>query len=230
VSNGNVKTNQDFDNLSKQIAKATPVGVKMNAYNPTNTAAASCPKTTAGKWEAVSDPLPPAANAQLCSCMMDTLSCVVADKTSEDDFGDMFGFICGLKGGEYCAGINKNATSSRSYGAYGMCSNKEQLSFAANAYAKAVSGGCNFKGKATTKAAVATPTASGCSSLLKAAGASGTGVVSGGATGSSSGSASSGNKTGAASALSAPVFNAGAISLGMYVVGAAVSGMAMILL
>lgn len=204
----------------------------MDAYKPSNTAAASCPKVTAGKWDALSDPLPPAANAQLCSCMMDTLSCVVADKTTEDDFGDMFGFICGLKGGEYCAGINKNATSSRPYGAYGMCSNKEQLSFAANAYGKAVSGGCNFKGKATTKAAVATPTASGCSSLLKAAGASGTGVVGGGASGSggSGASGSSGSKTGAASGLSAPVFNTGAFSLGMYVVGAITSGMAMILL
>lgn len=231
VSNGNVKTNQDFDNLSKQIAKATPVGVKMNAYNPTNTAAASCPKVTVGKWEAVSDPLPPAANAQLCSCMMNTLSCVVADKTSEDDFGDMFGFICGLKNGEYCAGINTNATGGRPYGAYGMCSNKEQLSFAANAYAKAVSGGCNFKGKATTKSAVATPTASGCASLLKAAGASGTGAVSGGAVASSGSSGSgSNNKTGAASALSAPVFHAGFITLGMYAVGAVASGMAMILL
>ncbi|KAF2849402.1 carbohydrate-binding module family 43 protein [Plenodomus tracheiphilus IPT5] len=232
VSDGKVKTNQDFDNLSKQIAKATPVGVKMDAYNPSNTAAASCPKVSAGKWEAESDPLPPTANAQLCSCMMDTLSCVVADKTSEDDFGDMFGFICGLKNGEYCSGINKNATSGP-YGAYGMCSDKEQLSFAANAYAKAVNGGCNFKGKATTKAAVATPTASGCSNLLKAAGASGTGVVSGtpgSGSSSGSGSGSSGNSTGAASGLSAPVFSTGAFSLGMYVFGAIASGMAMILL
>lgn len=197
----------------------------MASYTPTNTAAASCPKVSAGKWEAESDPLPPTANADLCSCMMDTLSCVVADKTSEDDFGDMFGFICGLKNGAYCSGINKNATSGP-YGAYGMCTNKEQLSFAANAYAKAVSGGCNFKGKATTQAAVATPTASGCATLLKAAGASGTGVVSG----SSNGSSAATGSAGAAAGLSAPVFNTGIFGLGMYVVAAVASGMAMVLL
>ena len=201
----------------------------MASYNPSNTAAATCPSTTPGKWEAESEPLPPSANAQLCSCMMETLSCVVADKTDEDDYGDMFGFICGLKEGEYCAGINKNVTTGP-YGAYGMCSNKEQLSFATNTYAKAVSGGCGFKGKATTKAAVATPTASGCGTLLKAAGAAGTGTVGGGAnTGSNSSSGASGSQ-GAAAGLSVPQFSTGVFGLGMYVVGAVASGMAMILL
>ncbi|KAF1946527.1 1,3-beta-glucanosyltransferase gel4 precursor [Clathrospora elynae] len=229
VSGGKVETNEDFDNLSKQIAKATPSGVKMNAYNPSNTAAAACPKVTAGTWEAESDPLPPTANAQLCSCMMETLSCQVANSTSEDDFGAMFGTICGLKDGEYCAGINKNATSGP-YGVYGMCAPKEQLSFVVNAYGKAVSGGCNFKGKATTKAAVASPTGSGCAALLKDAGADGTGTVSGAAkaTGSSAGGAK--GSQGAASGLSAPQFSSGVFGLSLYVVGAVASGMAMILL
>jgi hypothetical protein len=69
----------------------------MDAYTPSNTAAATCPKVTAGKWEAQSSPLPAAPNAQLCSCMSETLSCVVADSTDEKDYGDMFGFICGEK-------------------------------------------------------------------------------------------------------------------------------------
>jgi len=204
----------------------------MADYNPTNTAAASCPSPTAGKWEAVSDPLPPVANANLCSCMMDTLSCEITENTKESDYGAIFGFICGLKDGKYCAGINKNATTGP-YGVYGMCPSREQLSFAANAYAKAVPGGCNFKGKATTKEAAATPTGSGCASLLKDAGVDGTGTVAaaaagptgaGGRNGSASGSA------GAAAGLSAPHFTAGGFGLGMYVVGAVASGMAMILL
>jgi hypothetical protein len=212
--------------LSKQIAKATPSGVKMADYNPSNTAAASCPKVTAGKWEAESDPLPPTANAQLCSCMTETLSCAVADKVSEKDYGDMFGFICGEKEGVYCQGINKNATAGP-YGAYGMCSNKEQLSFAVNAYAAAVKGGCGFKGKATTRAAVATPSASGCSALLQSAGADGTGVVSGPKV---TGSGTSSSSQGAAAGLSIPQMSTGVFSLGLYVVGAVASGMAMILL
>ncbi|KNG52697.1 carbohydrate-binding module family 43 protein [Stemphylium lycopersici] len=232
IKNGKAVTNEDFDNLSKQIAKATPSGVKMSDYNPSNTAAAKCPKVTSGMWEAESDPLPPVANANLCSCMMETLECEIADDTDEDDFGDIFGFLCGEKDGEYCQGINKNATSGP-YGVYGMCSSKEQLSFAANAYAKDVRGGCDFKGKATTKSAVASPTASGCSSLLKEAGTDGTGSVknaAAGATGSSASGSSGADSTGAASALSAPYFSNGAFGLGLYVVGAVASGMAMILL
>lgn len=225
--------NQDFDNLSTQIAKASPTGVKMSDYNPSNTAAAACPKATPGKWEAESDPLPPPANANLCSCMMETLDCVIPDSTAEKDFGTIFGFVCGLKNGEYCAGINKNATAGP-YGVYGMCSNREQLSFAANAYAKKNNGGCNFKGKATTKSATPSPTASGCSALLKQAGAEGTGTVSGAAAatgGSASGSKSSGTASaGAASALSASQFSSGGFGFGLYIVGAVASGMAMILL
>jgi hypothetical protein len=201
----------------------------MDKYTPSNTAAASCPSVTAGKWEAKSDPLPPAANAQLCGCMMDTLSCVVADKVDEEDFGDMFGFVCGLKGGKYCAGINRNSTQS-AYGAYGMCSSKEQLSFAVNAYAKAVSGGCDFKGKATTKSATASPTASGCSGLLKEVGPAGTGSVSAPAQAEGSSGAKGSSSEGAAAGLSVPHISAGFLGLGVYVFGAMASGMAMILL
>lgn len=222
IDNGKVKTNKDFENLSSQIAKVKPTGVQMDSYNPSNTAAAACPKVTAGKWEAQSSPLPPIANDNLCSCMMDTLSCVVADNVQEKDFGDMFGFICGEQSGKYCAGINKNATSGP-YGAYGMCSNKQQLSFAVNAYAKAVKGGCGFKGKATTKSAVATPTAAGCGTLLQAVGNEGTGVVSSAPKPTGSGGAA--GSQGAAAGLSVPTFG-----LGMYVLGAVASGFAMILL
>jgi hypothetical protein len=198
----------------------------MSDYKPSNTAAASCPKVTAAKWEAESDPLPPVANANLCSCMMETLECEVAEKTKEKDFGDMFGFLCGEKDGKYCAGINKNATAGP-YGVYGMCSNREQLSWAANVYAKDVSGGCNFKGKATTKSAVAKPTASGCSALLKDAGTDGTGKVTAAAKATGSGSA---GESGADSEGAASHFSNGAFGLGIYVVGAVASGMAMILL
>ncbi len=231
IKDGKVETNDDFDNLSKQIAKATPVGVKMSEYNPSNTAAAACPKVTAGKWEAESDPLPPVANGNLCSCMMETLSCQVADDTEEEDFGKIFGFICGEKDGEYCQGINKNATAGP-YGVYGMCSSREQLSFALNAYAKKVTNGCDFKGQATTKKAVASPTASGCSALLKDAGVDGTGSVQGAAAKATSGSSSSGaaGSAGAAAGLSAPHFTNGAFGLGLYVVAAVASGMAMVLL
>jgi hypothetical protein len=165
--------------------------------------------------------------------MMETLECEVAEDTKENDFEDMFDFICGLKNGAYCDGINKNATSGP-YGVYGMCSNREQLSFAANTYAKKAKGAeCDFDGKASSKKAVATPSASGCSALLKDAGVDGTGSVSAAAaaTGTSSGGkGGASGSAGAAAGLSAPHFTNGAFGVGLYVVGAVASGMAMILL
>jgi hypothetical protein len=229
IDGGKVKTNEDFDNLSKEIAKATPSGVKMSEYNPSNTAAAACPKVTAGKWEAQSSPLPAVPNSQLCSCMTETLGCVVKDNVEETSYAEMFNFICGVEKGKYCAGINKNTTSGP-YGAYGMCSNKEQLNFVVNAYAKGVRNGCGFEGQATSKAAVATPSASGCPSLLQAVGAEATGVVSGGAVKVSGSAASGAAATGAATPMFAPQFSAGVFGLGLYVLGAMASGMAMLLL
>ncbi|KAH7138003.1 Glucanosyltransferase-domain-containing protein [Dendryphion nanum] len=224
VTNGKVETNKDFENLSKEIAKATPTGVKMADYNPTNTAAATCPTFVAQKWEAQSSPLPPVPNSQLCSCMMDTLSCTVADKATEDDYGEVFGYICGLKKGAYCAGINRNSTAGP-FGAYGMCSSKEQLAFALNQYSLNVTNGCGFDGKATKQTA---KTASAtCKSLMSEAGPAGTGTVSTSPQGSGS---SSTNSPGAASSLTIPRFESGVFSLGLYLGTAILSGAAMILL
>lgn len=223
INNGKVKTNEDFDNLSKEIAKATPTGVKMADYNPTNTAAATCPSITPAKWEAQASPLPPVPNAQLCSCMTDTVSCKVADKTVETDFGEIFGYICGLKKGAYCAGINRNTTAGP-YGAYGMCSPKDQLTFALNQYALNVTGGCGFEGKATKVTGKAA--SSSCQALMNEAGPAGTGTVNS----TPQGSGSSTKSPGAASGLVIPRFETGIFSLGLYVGAAVLSGAAMIVL
>ena len=134
VDGDKVTTNKDFDNLSSQIAQATPSGVPMNSYTPTNTKAATCPSVNSD-WRAPSDPLPPPVNAQLCSCMSKSVACAVADNVAEKDYGTLFGVACGAQGGKFCAGINRNVTSDGgSFGAYGMCSSEDQLNFALNAY------------------------------------------------------------------------------------------------
>jgi hypothetical protein len=226
VSNGKVDTNEDFDNLSKEIAKATPTGVKADSYNPTNTAAATCPQVNSD-WGAPSDSLPPAANAALCSCMMDSIACVVADNVSEDSLGSLFGTVCGYEEGKYCAGVNKNTTVGP-YGAYGMCAPKEQLSFALNAYyegQKKAAKACNFKSSATIKQAAATA-ASNCQGLMAQAGKDGTGTVTAGA---QAGTGSAGSKA-AAPGLSISHVQVGSMGLGFYILGAVASGFAMILL
>jgi hypothetical protein len=229
VDGNNVKTNKDFENLSKEIAKATPSGVKMNDYNPTNTAAAECPDV--GKnWGAVATPLPPAANAEACKCMVDTLTCEVSKDLDEEDYGDLFGTVCGYDDGAHCAGINRNTTDDKPYGAYSMCSAKEQLSFALNHYAKEDSSRCAFKGKAASKTAVSN-TPSNCKSLLEQAGEEGTGTLTAAAN-NNGGGGNGGQQSSkaAASGLTVPQFNAGLFGLGIYVGAAVLSGMAVILL
>lgn len=223
ISGGSVKTNDDFDNLKEQIAKVNPTGVKMSEYSPTNTAAAECPDT--GKdWEAPADPLPPVANSELCTCMEASLNCIVDDSnTKEDDYKDIFDFICSKKEGAFCAGINRNVTSGP-YGSYGMCSDKEQLSFAINQYASNVTNGCDFKGQAKKQSG--TEGSTQCKNLMAQAGPAGTGTVT-----SSPGTASgSGGSQGAAPGLSVPRFDSGLFGLGIYLVVAVLSGAAVIVL
>jgi hypothetical protein len=234
VSGGKVTPNDDFDNLSKEIAKATPTGVKMADYKPTNTAAAKCPSVDSN-WGAASDPLPPVVNAQACSCMMDSISCTVDDSISSDkQIGKLFGTVCGMDEGKYCAGINRNHTVGP-YGAYGMCTPKEQLAFALNAYYKAqnkAADACDFKGAATLKKA-ATTTAAGCGALLKQAGDAGTGTLSGGAaaaTGGAKNDGSSSSEGAAPGGLTVSHVSVGYFGVAAYLLGAVASGAAMILL
>jgi hypothetical protein len=61
--------------------------------------------------------------------MVDTLGCVVKGEVSSDDFGGLFKTVCGSKG--ICDGISDNVTSG-DYGAYSICSSRDQLSFVFN--------------------------------------------------------------------------------------------------
>jgi len=212
----------DYTAYSSQMNQINPTGVQMDEYEPTNTAMA-CPTVQEGVWEAASSPLPPVVNVDLCKCMIASLSCVVADNVDEEDYGQLFGTVCGL--GNSCDGIIADA-SNGTYGAYSVCNPTEQLSFAFDRYYKSqnnAADACDFGGAATTKSA---SSASGsCSSLLDAAGEDGSGTVGGSGVsgGSSTSSAAAGHLTipkvdtaffgFAASMLVAGFFGAGMILL-----------------
>ncbi|KAK5707326.1 hypothetical protein LTR17_020777 [Elasticomyces elasticus] len=240
ISGDTVTPNQDFKNLASQLAKVTPSGVQSASYSPSNSAA-DCPATGAS-WAAVATPLPPSPNHELCACMYNTLGCVVTPATSEDDYSDLFGTVCGY-GDTICAGIAANA-STGTYGAYGMCNATEQLAYAFNQYYAAQSSGasaCAFNGAAETKA----PSSAGgaCSSLLAEAGTAGTGTVTsvpsgtgaGSAAGGSSGGSGSGSSSAASSSAGAginsvPSVESGLLPMAFMIVIAMVSGMGMIVL
>lgn len=225
--------------MKSQIAKVSPTGVNSASYSPTNSPA-SCP-STGSTWAAVATPLPPSPNQQLCSCMYDTLGCVVASGTSEDDYGKLFGTVCGY-GDSICAGIAANA-STGTYGAYGMCNATEQLAYAFNNYYVAQSSGasaCAFNGAAATKAT--SSGGSACSTLINEAGTAGTGTVTSSPTGTGAGAAASGSSgssgsgssaassSGAAGINGIPSVESGLLPMAFIVTVAAISGMGMIFL
>lgn len=236
VDGDSVHTLKDFENLSKEIASATPTGVQKASYTPANTALQKCPPVNSN-WLATASPLPPSPNLDLCSCMEKTLTCVLKDSVSEKEYGDLFGTVCGYGA---CAGITPNATSGE-YGAYSVCSPKQQLSHAFDQYyqAQAAKGNaasaCDFGGAATTQAA--TKASGGCAGLIKEAGTAGTGTVTSSPTGTAgsgaggAGGAGASTSQGAAHPMAAPgSVNFGSMQLGLYVATAFVAGMGMILL
>lgn len=224
-----ISTLSDFNSLSSQIQKATATGVKSADYRPT-ASARTCPKV-GDDWQANAKDLPPTPNADLCKCMEEGLTCVVKDSVSEQEYGKLFGMICGNEG--VCDGLARDAIKGN-FGAYGMCSARQQLSFVLNQYYQQQSkenqaSACDFKGAASTKKA-SKPTGT-CSSLLGQAGSAGTGTVSSKPTGSGSGGSSSSTSDSAAGLMIAPrSVQAGAWQIGAYLVTAMVTGAGMIVL
>lgn len=171
--------------------------------------------------------------------MYDSLGCVVASGTSEDNYGKLFGTVCGY-GDTICAGIAANGTTG-TYGAYGMCNATEQLAYAFNQYYVAQSSGasaCGFNGAATTKAS--STGGSTCATLMDQAGSAGTGTVTSQPTGTGAGAAASGgsgssgasaaSSSGAAGITGIPSVESGLLPMAFIVTVAAISGMGMILL
>ncbi|KAK3326156.1 Glucanosyltransferase-domain-containing protein [Apodospora peruviana] len=214
VSGSSASPMKDYDTLKTKMADIKPSSTSMDAYTPTNTAAA-CPSVNSG-WEVVGDSLPPTPDATLCECMVKSLTCMPAAGLNETEYGDIFGSICGLDA-EACAGINRD-TKTGVYGQFSMCKAQQQLGYVLDAYYKSqneAADACDWKGQAVvTKASSADATCS--DSLAKA----------------SSAAASSGGSAAAASSSSfaSPVlmyrslFSIGDLAVGVYAAVAMVVG------
>ncbi|KAJ9195971.1 CAZyme family GH72 and CBM43 [Paecilomyces variotii] len=234
ISGNEVKTLQDFDNLSKQMATVNPTGVNSASYTPTNSPRA-CP-TVGANWEA-SSKLPPTPNKELCECMVSSLTCVVKDSVDTSEYAKLFGTVCGYG---VCDGIASNSTTG-DYGAYSMCNSEQQLSFVMNRYYVEQSAkgngasACDFGGAASTKAS--TKATGTCATLMEQAGTDGTGTVTSAPTGtgdSGTSASSSSSKGAGARAISTPgsvaVLGGTSFKLGAYIITAVLTGAGMILL
>ncbi|TAQ85821.1 hypothetical protein B7494_g5834 [Chlorociboria aeruginascens] len=219
VSGDQVSKLADFTALSSQLALATPSLTASADYTPTNTVAQACPATGAD-WAAASN-LPPIANAELCSCMVSSLSCVANTGLSGNETATLFNTVCGLDENA-CAGINANATTGV-YGAYSMCDSSQKLSFAFDQYYQSqgkASTACSFNSNAKIQSG---SSSSSCSSLISQAGSSGTGTVTTVPTKTASSS-----KKSAAGAVIVPRLDVGLLQLGAYVLVAGMAGAGMI--
>ena len=172
VDNDTVSTMADYKYYSSEINNVSPTTAKVSDIS-TSGSVLACP-TTNKYWKAQTA-LPPTPNEGTCECMEKSLSCVISDDIDEDDYEDLFSYICGTID---CDGINGDG-SKGTYGAYSFCSPKDKLSFVLNLYyleQNENKSACDFDGSATI---VDASTASSCRSVLSAAGPSGLGSAAG---------------------------------------------------
>ncbi|KAG9228656.1 Glucanosyltransferase-domain-containing protein [Amylocarpus encephaloides] len=225
-----VSTLADYTALSTQLNAAKPTAVQSGSYNPSNSALA-CPPV-ASNWAAASV-LPPTPDANVCECMMASLSCTAKAGLDGASISSIFGTICApnFGGGQACKNIVGNATSGI-YGQYSMCNATQRLANAFDTYYNSLDAqnkatGCDFGGNATTTkpAAVAS-----CGAVLSSASASASAAATAAGAAPDGGSAASTTKK----SEGQPIMGA-SLGLGIYfTVGfsllAGFSGLGMILL
>lgn len=168
VDDGAISTMPDYQYYSSEINNIHPTTATVDSAS-TSEANFQCPASSKG-WP-VATALPPTPNQGACDCMNHALECVVDDDVDEDNYEELFSYICGQID---CGGITGDGKTGK-YGAFSFCSSKEQLSFVLNLYyldQNKRKNACDFSGSAKL---VSATTASSCSSILSAAGPSGLG-------------------------------------------------------
>ncbi|CCC11893.1 hypothetical protein SMACR_05105 [Sordaria macrospora] len=232
VSGKTAKTLKNYDKLKTAVLGAKPKTVDIDEYQPSNKAA-ECPDVTSN-WKVTGDALPPTPDENLCECMYNSLTCVPTKGLDTEDYGELFGTVCGNDAAA-CAGILGDPATGV-YGAYAMCNSLQQLGYVMDQYyknQKYASHACDFDGKASTNGgAKADPT---CSAALKSAEAAN--AVAATAT---AGSGNGGTDGGAASSetsesFASPVamksfFTVADMAVGLYVVVAMGVGAGMVML
>ncbi|KAJ5790557.1 uncharacterized protein N7518_007568, partial [Penicillium psychrosexuale] len=158
-----VSTRPDFSYYSKAVQTATPSSINSGSYTPANSPYVY--PTVDNMWLAKSNPLPPYPNKELCSCMVDSLSCVDSVRERQERLRSPLD--------------SKNATTGQ-YSTYDACASKDQFSYVFDRYyqgQKKDQSACYFKGAASIQSSK--DSSGSCRALLNQAGTAGPNQVAG---------------------------------------------------
>lgn len=187
---GKVSTLEDFNYLKTELGKISPTSATKASVSP---ASLACPIEDE-YWRAATE-LPPTPDQALCDCVNKEFNCVVSDNVDLENYGQLYGTICGLVD---CSEIASNGTSGE-YGGYSFCDDKTKLSFLLNKYFEArgkQSTDCSFDGSATLTSGKQDRT---CRAVMSSAVMNG--IVGGSTTTLSGSSATGGSRSGAGSSF-----------------------------
>lgn len=161
VSGNSVKTLSDYSYYSSEMNNISPNFAKSSTVGASSTATLACPATGA-TWKANTN-LPPTPDKDVCNCVAESLSCVVADNVKTSSYGDLYSLVCGHID---CSAVSADGESGI-YGSVSFCSDKDKLSYVLNLYYEDQgkhSSACNFDGSASINRSA--KTASSCSAAV----------------------------------------------------------------
>lgn len=197
VSGSSVSTLADYSYYSQEMNSISPSLAKSADVGASSTKTLACP-ASANTWKA-SPSLPPTPDKEVCDCISSSLNCVVDSSVSEEDYGKLFGVVCGLIDCSAVSGNGENGT----YGSVSFCSDKEKLSYVLNLYYEdqdKSKSACDFGGSASI--ASSANAASTCSAIISSVSAHATATGSSGSSGSSNSGSSGSSASGSGSSSS----------------------------
>jgi hypothetical protein len=134
---GTVVPRPAYSAYSTDLANLRPISSAIEAYSPKNTATAQCHdimvnnSVTLGKWlnqpQKVAANVPPTPYERLCSCMMESLSCIARPNLLPENQSAMNMTLCN-QNSDWCRAVSANGTTGL-YGTFSVCNSTEQASW-----------------------------------------------------------------------------------------------------
>ncbi|CAI5759104.1 unnamed protein product [Candida verbasci] len=163
-SNGEIVTNDDYDNYRSEINNISP---NYATRSEVETTTLTCPGSSESTWRAAVD-LPPTPDEAYCECHSRSFDCVVNEDLEAEDYGELYGLVCAEID---CSDISVDGTTG-DYGDYSFCSDRDKLSYVLNLYFHDQGGrvdACDFDGKASLNADAQSSSSCGLGSSRQAA-------------------------------------------------------------